>query len=204
MWPAYWDDQMIRPLVRGEVDPGDWVNHNCLNKTKVSLDGLVYILHIIFREASQSSRSDPDHADDHMERRFKQCSLAACLFLSFSRIVSILPIVTKRWRPCRPLYGKWAQGRLFACVPVFFLSRSSFRLFVVFLWSIDLRLCSLSAIAEVHKNGGNDEFNKKEYRNAINSYTEGINVNCKDEELNAKLYSNRATAHFRLGKTLCH
>ena len=84
------------------------------------------------------------------------------------------------------------------------ISRSSFCLFVVFLRSIDLRLCSLSAIAEVHKNGGNDEFNKKEYRNAINSYTKGINVNCKDEELNAKLYSNRATAHFRLGKTLCH
>ena len=65
-------------------------------------------------------------------------------------------------------------------------------------------MCSISAIAEVHKNGGNDEFNKKEYRNAINSYTKGINVNCKDEQLNAKLYSNRATAHFRLGKTLCH
>ena len=77
-------------------------------------------------------------------------------------------------------------------------------LFVVFLWSIALCLCSISAMAEVHKNGGNDEFNKKEYRNAINSYTEGINVNCKDEQLNAKLYSNRATAHFRLGKTLCH
>lgn len=27
-------------------------------------------------------------------------------------------------------------------------------------------------------------------------------MNCKDEELNAKLYSNRAAAHFNLGKNL--
>ena len=27
-------------------------------------------------------------------------------------------------------------------------------------------------------------------------------MNCKDEELNAKLYSNRAAAHFNLGKKL--
>ena len=31
-------------------------------------------------------------------------------------------------------------------------------------------------------------------------YTEGIEVKCKDEELNAKLYNNRASAHYHLGK----
>ena len=31
-------------------------------------------------------------------------------------------------------------------------------------------------------------------------YTEGIEVKCKDEDLNAKLYNNRASAHFHLGK----
>ena len=36
--------------------------------------------------------------------------------------------------------------------------------------------------------------------NAVHYYTEGIKVNCKDKELNAKLYSNRAIAHFYLGK----
>ena len=27
-------------------------------------------------------------------------------------------------------------------------------------------------------------------------YTEGIEVKCKDEDLNAKLYNNRASAHY--------
>ena len=31
-------------------------------------------------------------------------------------------------------------------------------------------------------------------------YTEGIEVKCKDEDLNAKLYNNRASAHYHLGK----
>jgi len=55
---------------------------------------------------------------------------------------------------------------------------------------------------EVHKNEGNDEYRKKEYINAVHFYTEGLKVNCKDDELNAKLYSNRATAHFYLGEIL--
>lgn len=56
------------------------------------------------------------------------------------------------------------------------------------------------AIAEVYKNDGNDSYRKKDFDNAIYFYTEGIGVNCKDEELNAKLYSNRATVHFYLGE----
>jgi len=60
----------------------------------------------------------------------------------------------------------------------------------------------IPAIAEVYKNEGNDAHRKKEFRNAIYFYTEGIKVNCKDEELKAKLYSNRATAHFYLGENL--
>ncbi len=56
------------------------------------------------------------------------------------------------------------------------------------------------AIAEVYKNQGNEEYRKKEFINAIHFYTEGIKVNCKDEDLNAKLYSNRAIANFKLGK----
>ena len=47
---------------------------------------------------------------------------------------------------------------------------------------------------------GNDEFRKKDFRNAILLYTKGIDVDCKDQELKAKLYDNRATAHFNLGK----
>ncbi|CAH3028301.1 unnamed protein product [Porites evermanni] len=59
---------------------------------------------------------------------------------------------------------------------------------------------NLKAIADVYKNEGNDEYNKKNFSSAINYYTEGIKVNCKDKELNAKLYSNRAAALFNLGK----
>ncbi|KAM7435809.1 Tetratricopeptide repeat protein 4 [Porites harrisoni] len=58
---------------------------------------------------------------------------------------------------------------------------------------------NLRAIAEVYKNEGNDEYSKKSFNSAIHYYTEGIKVNCKDDDLNAKLYSNRAAAHFNLG-----
>ena len=58
------------------------------------------------------------------------------------------------------------------------------------------------AIAEVYKNEGNDEYKKNNFNNAIHFYTEGIKVNCKDEELNAILYSNRAAARFNLGEKL--
>ena len=54
------------------------------------------------------------------------------------------------------------------------------------------------AIAEVYNNDGNDEYIKKEFMNAVHLYTQGINVNCKDDELNAKLYSSRVGAHFQL------
>ena len=65
-----------------------------------------------------------------------------------------------------------------------------------------IKICSFVAIAEVYKNEGNDEYNKKNFNNAIDYYTKGIKVNCKDQDLNAKLYSNRAAAHFNLGKKL--
>ena len=56
-----------------------------------------------------------------------------------------------------------------------------------------------SGIAKVCLEEGNKEYRQGEANNAINSYTEGLQVNCKDKRLNAKLYSNRATARFRLG-----
>ena len=49
---------------------------------------------------------------------------------------------------------------------------------------------------------GNKEYRRKEASNALSFYTQGIQVNCKNNALNAKLYSNRATAHFYLGKIL--
>ena len=61
-----------------------------------------------------------------------------------------------------------------------------------------------SAIATVYLEEGNKEYRRKDASNAVSFYTQGIQVNCKDDVLNAKLYSNRATAHFSLGKTLFH
>ncbi|KAL9962550.1 hypothetical protein ACROYT_G031658 [Oculina patagonica] len=58
---------------------------------------------------------------------------------------------------------------------------------------------TLKAIAKVYKEEGNAEYKKNEFRNALSFYTEGIVVNCKDNKLNAILYTNRATAHFSLG-----
>ena len=56
------------------------------------------------------------------------------------------------------------------------------------------------AIAEVYKNEGNDSYRQNDSNNSIYFYTEGIKVNCKDEELKAKLYSNRAQGYFCLGE----
>ena len=61
----------------------------------------------------------------------------------------------------------------------------------------------MSAIAEVYKTEGNEAFLKEDYSNAIYFYTEGIKVNCKDQDLKAELYSNRAYANLRLGETIC-
>ena len=57
----------------------------------------------------------------------------------------------------------------------------------------------LSGIAKVCLEEGNKEYRQGEANNAINSYTEGLQVNCNDTRLNAKLYSNRAAVHFHLG-----
>ena len=61
----------------------------------------------------------------------------------------------------------------------------------------------MSAIAEVYKTEGNEAYLKEDYSNAIYFYTEGIKVNCKDQDLKAKLYSNRAYANLRFGETIC-
>ncbi|PFX22330.1 Hsp70/Hsp90 co-chaperone CNS1 [Stylophora pistillata] len=56
----------------------------------------------------------------------------------------------------------------------------------------------LRDVAKVFLQEGNKEYRKGEVENAIEAYTEGLQVNCEDIRLNAKLYSNRAAAHFHL------
>ena len=57
----------------------------------------------------------------------------------------------------------------------------------------------LLAMAEVYLKEGDKEYSKGETNNAIQFYSEGMQVFCKDIELNAKLYSSRAAAQLLLG-----
>ncbi|CAH3036965.1 unnamed protein product [Porites lobata] len=68
--------------------------------------------------------------------------------------------------------------------------------------SLDFDDDTLKAMAEVYKAEGNEAYLKEDYSNAIYFYTEGIKVNCKDQDLKAKLYSNRAYANLRFGNCI--
>ena len=59
------------------------------------------------------------------------------------------------------------------------------------------------AIAQVYIKEGAEAYAKKDYSNAVYFATEGIKVNCKDEDLMAMLYSNRAYANLFLGELMC-
>ena len=49
---------------------------------------------------------------------------------------------------------------------------------------------------------GDAEFAKKEFKNAISFYTQGIDVKCKDDQLNVKLYLDRSLSQVSLGKSI--
>lgn len=53
-------------------------------------------------------------------------------------------------------------------------------------------------LANNYKDDGNFNYKHKKYRMAIISYTEGIKTKCKDQELMAQLYNNRAASHYML------
>ncbi|XP_046752518.1 DNA polymerase interacting tetratricopeptide repeat-containing, protein of 47 kDa isoform X1 [Diprion similis] len=53
-------------------------------------------------------------------------------------------------------------------------------------------------LANNYKEDGNFNFKYKNYRLAIMGYTEGIRTKCKDDDLMAQLYNNRAAAHYML------
>ena len=57
-----------------------------------------------------------------------------------------------------------------------------------------------SARTEAFKEDGNYKYKRKQFREAIAAYSEGIKVKCDNVELNAILYTNRATAHWCLGE----
>ena len=59
-----------------------------------------------------------------------------------------------------------------------------------------------TARAEAYKEDGNYEYNRKQFKEAIVAYTEGIKIKCDNPSLNAILYTNRATAQLCLGKSV--
>ena len=54
----------------------------------------------------------------------------------------------------------------------------------------------------MYKEEGNSAYKEKEFPRAVDFYTQGLETKCKDDELNAKLYNDRATAHFYMGRCM--
>ena len=53
--------------------------------------------------------------------------------------------------------------------------------------------------AQVCKELGSVEHDKGEFQKALSLFTQGIDVKCKDDKLNAHLYLARCTTHVSLG-----
>ena len=54
-------------------------------------------------------------------------------------------------------------------------------------------------MAEIYKEQGDQAYNNKEFANAVSLYTKALEVNIKDDEFNAKLYSKRFRSNIYLG-----
>lgn len=52
----------------------------------------------------------------------------------------------------------------------------------------------------MYNRDGEAEMNRNELNRALDFFTKGIDVKCNDDQLNAILYTNRATALFNLSK----
>ena len=70
------------------------------------------------------------------------------------------------------------------------------------LWHKLIFYLFFAATADFCWNEGNEALQKGVFINAIHFYTKGIKTNCNEKELKAKLYNNRAIAHFKLGKMM--
>ena len=60
--------------------------------------------------------------------------------------------------------------------------------------------CFSPETAKAYKELGDAALAKEEYQNALSFYTEGINVKCKDDQLNVELYQCRWLSNCHLGK----
>ena len=56
--------------------------------------------------------------------------------------------------------------------------------------------------AGVYGQLGLAKYNKGEFQNALSLFTQGIDVKCKHDQLNAKLYYDRSRSHLSLGESV--
>lgn len=83
----------------------------------------------------------------------------------------------------RKIHPKVAHYR---CLVVLFVQ--------VFKWS------SFIELAINYKDDGNYNFKLKKYHWAIQCYSEALKIKCGNATLNAQLFTNRAAAHYHLGR----
>lgn len=62
------------------------------------------------------------------------------------------------------------------------------------------RVTKRKVLAEIYKEQGDQAYINKEFADAVSLYTKALEVNIKDDEFNAKLYSNRFRCNIYLGK----
>ena len=55
---------------------------------------------------------------------------------------------------------------------------------------------------KVYKELGDAELAKEEFQNALSFYTQGIDVKCKDDQLNVELYLARSRLQVSLGESV--
>ena len=63
------------------------------------------------------------------------------------------------------------------------------------------KISSENALCLIGTGKGDAECKENESGNPLSFFTEGVEVNCKDDELNAIFYTRRAASHFSMGES---
>ena len=65
---------------------------------------------------------------------------------------------------------------------------------------IVVEISSENAFCLIATEKGDAECKENESENPLSFFTEEVNVNCKDDELNAIFYTRRAASHYSMGE----
>ena len=61
-------------------------------------------------------------------------------------------------------------------------------------------MSSENALCLIATENGDAKCKENESGNPLSFFTEGVDVNCKDDELNAIFYTRKAASHFSIGE----